>query len=94
MATLELKQPMLAQISGLPKPNPTSEDRYRYYACELKWNAWVCSPTTQKTWEPTSGTLATSLIPILKWTPQFLDPLVLKYKVTKPVILKPSQNQS
>jgi hypothetical protein len=96
MATLDLNNPIQALAHGLPRPNPKPEERYRFYACELKWNAWSCSPTTQQTWDPSPGTITTTLVPIRKWTPQFLDPLILRYSVHKPVIVKPPppQNQS
>ncbi len=85
MASLSL-QPEAVSLFGGKKPE--KPERTRFYACELKWNAWNCRPTQEKTWKPANDTLATQLIPIQAWVPEFFDPAILSYKLSKPVLVK------
>lgn len=71
-----------------PKPDPESNKKHRFYACELKWNSWHCTPTEEKIWNPNPSTLATHLIPVNKWVPEFLDAAVISLKLQKPVLVK------
>jgi hypothetical protein len=75
-------------IPGLPGPD-SKDNRYRFYACELKWNAWQCrqQPDTSL-WEQSPGTLLTSIIPVNKLVPQVLDRFVVASKLQKPVVIK------
>lgn len=87
--SLELQTPASA-ISGFitgaggpKKQDPQNRDRF--YACELKWNGWFCKPSETLTWERSSETFATKVIPVSSWTPKLFDPLVLRYKLNLPV---------
>ncbi len=66
------------------------EEKYRYYLCELKWNAWECcrTETPHEIKDHAPSTLVTQLIPVVKWMPKFVDPLVLSYKTKKPILMK------
>lgn len=75
-----------ATIFGGKKPD--TPDRSRFYACELKFNAWSCRPTQEKSWKPAPDTLATQLIAVNNWVPEFFDPAVISLKLRKPVIVK------
>ncbi len=63
-------------------------DRTRYYACELKWNRWECMPTQEKSWTPAADTIATQIISVNSYVPQFFDNAVVSYKLQKPVLIK------
>ena len=85
MASLEIIKPFVF-ATGLPKPPPS--EGYRFYACELKPTTWHCKETQVLHWEPSPGTLLTSLVPINKWVPRFLDPIMISGSLKKPVIVK------
>ena len=69
-----------------------NEERYRYYTCELKWNMnmWECTRTEgpRELHILSKDALVSQLIPIDKSSPKFVDPLILGYKLKKPVIVK------
>jgi hypothetical protein len=85
MASLALQPETVSLFGGKKPKNP---ERHRFYACELKWNAWNCRPTEEKIWKPANDTLATQLIPVGSWVPKFFDPLILSYSLRKPVFIK------
>lgn len=92
MASLSLQPEAVSLLCGGKNPNkpetPEKPERTRFYACELKWNAWNCRPTQEKIWKPAKDTLVTQLIPVSDWVPKFFDPLILSYELRKPVIVK------
>ena len=64
---------------------------YRYYACELKATHWKCErmeDTKETSWNPSTGTLATTLVPVSTWIPTFLDPLIVSSKLKTPVLVR------
>jgi hypothetical protein len=75
-------------IFGSGGTGPEKPDRTRFYACELKWNTWSCKPTKQKTWMPANDSIATQLVPISYWIPEFLDAAVVSFKLQKPVFVR------
>ena len=77
MATIDLRE--------APPP-----EKYRYYVCELKWNAWECTRNEFpfEKHELSRGAFVSQLIPINKHIPKFFDPILLSYKTKKPVVLK------
>ncbi len=66
------------------------EDKYRYYVCELKWNAWECARNhhPEEVYEKSKNAFCSQLIPISTWIPKFFDPLVLSYKTKKRILIK------
>jgi hypothetical protein len=79
MASVEL-----TTLSGSPR-----DEKFRYYVCELKWNVWECAKSEAPSAPHTlsKGALCSQLIPIANWTPKFFDPLVLGYKLKKPILI-------
>ena len=86
MATLTTEPVGVLRLFGGKKPE--ENDRTRFYACELKWNNWECRRTEQKTWTPKPDTIATQLVPVSKWVPEFFDTAFISYKLRKPVLIK------
>jgi len=71
--------------TGAPPP-----EKYRYYVCELKWNAWECkrNENPNELYIKSNDALVSQLIPINKQIPKFFDPLILSYKTQKPVKMR------
>lgn len=87
MATITLQPAAeIFRFFGGKKPEP--KDRTRFYACELKWNAWECRRTQEKMWTPKADTIATTLVPISDSVPEFFDTAIISYKLRKPVLVK------
>ena len=86
MATLATQPVEVVRLFGGKKPE--EKERTRFYACELKWNHWECRRTEQKIWTPKPDSIATQLVPINTYIPEFFDTAIISYKLRKPVLVK------
>lgn len=76
---------------GMPLPNPNSNDRYRFYTCELKWNHWECKKGFDV--KMSENTMSSRIIPVHSWFPQFLDPILISFTLPNSVLIRPDPSQ-